>query len=328
MTTTSLATAADRAPAQSFDHRALLYRAPEQLTERAAAFVTEALDAGQPVLVALPAPAAEPLRDRLGPAADRAGWVDMTVLGRNPGRILSALHGFAERHPGRAPHIVEEAVRPGHDSARVREAIRHEALLNLAFEGRTASLLCAYDASALPSRVLDRVRRTHPLLAAGDGRPGAQDRSPHYTDPLRICADCDTELPPPPGTAELLPYTSGDLSAVRARADRWAEESGLGPRRRTDFVLAVCEATTNSVRHGGGAGTLRLWAGDGAVRAEVRDGGLLGDPLAGRKRPDPLSPSGGRGLWMIHELCDFVELRNTPDGLQLRMAMSLDGPPA
>ncbi|WP_234382019.1 ATP-binding protein, partial [Streptomyces sp. XY332] len=33
------------------------------------------------------------------------------------------------------------------------------------------------------------------------------------------------------------------------------------------------------------------------------------------------SANGGRGLWMIHQLCDLVEIRASDTGLTLRMHM-------
>ncbi|PLW72621.1 sensor histidine kinase, partial [Streptomyces sp. DJ] len=49
------------------------------------------------------------------------------------------------------------------------------------------------------------------------------------------------------------------------------------------------------------------------------------DPLAGRRRPSPESADGGRGLWMIHQLCDLVETRAGSGGLVLRMHMAAGG---
>jgi anti-sigma regulatory factor (Ser/Thr protein kinase) len=65
---------------------------------------------------------------------------------------------------------------------------------------------------------------------------------------------------------------------------------------------------------------LRLWTTEqGAVVAEIRDNGSLHNPLAGRRRPAITSANGGRGLWMIHQLCDLVEIRATDTALTLRL---------
>jgi anti-sigma regulatory factor (Ser/Thr protein kinase) len=77
------------------------------------------------------------------------------------------------------------------------------------------------------------------------------------------------------------------------------------------------------VRHGGGQGVLRLWRTADTAIAEVRDRGRLTDALVGRRRPDPLSPAGGRGVGMMHQLCDLVEMRTPPSGLIVRLHLAL-----
>ena len=55
-------------------------------------------------------------------------------------------------------------------------------------------------------------------------------------------------------------------------------------------MLAVNEIATNSIRHGGGRGTLRVWQERGSLICEVRDAGRLqrsarGPPAAEQHRP-------------------------------------------
>jgi anti-sigma regulatory factor (Ser/Thr protein kinase) len=99
---------------------------------------------------------------------------------------------------------------------------------------------------------------------------------------------------------------------------RYGAVAGLGEARTADLVLAVDEVATNSLRHGGGRGTLRIWREDGAVVCEVRDAGRIEDPMAGRERPAP-DGDGGRGLWMVNQLCDLVQLRTLPTGAVVRL---------
>ena len=82
-------------------------------------------------------------------------------------------------------------------------------------------------------------------------------------------------------------------------------------------MLLVSELVTNSVRHGGGGGVLRVWRDGDALVCEVRDGGRLGDPLAGRRRPTLEQPD-GRGLWLANQLCDLVQLRSSAGGTVVR----------
>lgn len=189
----------------AFVHPALFYRDPEEYTAGVGDFVRTALAADEPVLVAVPGPSLEALRRYLGSDADHIDAVDMTELGRNPGRILAALQGFADRHPGRTARIVGEPIWPGRSRAEVLEATRHEALINTAFAHRSATILCPYDTGALAPEVIADARRTHPTLIES----GRELASPAYTDAAVVCADCDVPLTEPAAEAVLVDYAAG-----------------------------------------------------------------------------------------------------------------------
>jgi anti-sigma regulatory factor (Ser/Thr protein kinase) len=94
----------------------------------------------------------------------------------------------------------------------------------------------------------------------------------------------------------------------------------LGRAELADLLMAVTEVAGNSLVHGGGAGTIRVWPSAGGVVCEVRDGGWIRQPLAGRMRPAPDGES-GRGLWMVNQLCDLLQLRSSPAGTVARLHM-------
>ncbi|WP_405680681.1 sensor histidine kinase [Streptomyces sp. NBC_00868] len=302
----------------AFVHPALFYEGQAEYLAGVGGFVTAALEADEPVLVAVPGPRLDVLRESLDEAAAEVAWTDMTRLGRNPGRILAALQDFADRHADRAARIVGEPIWPGRSRAEVLEATRHEALINTAFAGRPATVLCPYDVPGLPAAVVSDARRTHPTVI----EKGAELLSPAYTDAPSVCADCDHPLPEPDGGTPRREYAHGQLGGVREYAEAWARGTALSAARRGDLILAISEAAANSLSHGGGSGALRLWSTGTGVVAEIRDGGHLTDPLAGRRRPALASANGGRGLWMIHQLCDLVEIRACADGLTLRLHMA------
>jgi anti-sigma regulatory factor (Ser/Thr protein kinase) len=136
----------------------------------------------------------------------------------------------------------------------------------------------------------------------------------------------DAPFPEPPNGAVELLFDSDHL--VRSRqlvADR-ATDSGMSPTRVYDLVLAVNEVLTNSIRHGGGVGTLRIWQDADRLVCEVEDRGRLVDPLAGRRRPDP-DQAAGRGLWMAYQLCDLVQVRSPAAGTVVRLHMQLQPSP-
>jgi anti-sigma regulatory factor (Ser/Thr protein kinase) len=96
--------------------------------------------------------------------------------------------------------------------------------------------------------------------------------------------------------------------------------AGLDEARTDDFVLAAHEVASNSVRHAGGSGTVRIWHDDHAVVCDVADTGRIHEPLLGRQRPID-DRVGGRGVWMANQLCDLVQIRTFADGNVVRLHM-------
>ena len=123
----------------------------------------------------------------------------------------------------------------------------------------------------------------------------------------------------PPGAVDSLMFDLDRLHQVRGFIARRAD-AVLDARRAADFVLAVDEVATNSLRHGGGSGTLRLWDDDRALVCDVRDRGYITDPMVGRVRPTR-EQVGGRGLWIANQLCDLVQLRSGNNGTTVRLHM-------
>jgi anti-sigma regulatory factor (Ser/Thr protein kinase) len=118
-----------------------------------------------------------------------------------------------------------------------------------------------------------------------------------------------------------MPFTyTTDLSEVRARVRSHARQAGLPEARANDLVLAVSEVAANTLRHARSAGTLTIWHDDREIVCEIRDAGVIADPLVGRRQPsaDALA---GHGLWLVHQLCDHVELTSGKDGTTIRMHM-------
>lgn len=116
-------------------------------------------------------------------------------------------------------------------------------------------------------------------------------------------------------------YTT-NLSEVRALAEKRARVAGLPDNRVVDFVIAVSEIAANTVRHARSAGSIDIWTVDGQVICEMRDDGVITDPLAGSQPPPPDS-DGGHGLWLVYQVCDQVELESDEKGTVIRLHMSL-----
>jgi anti-sigma regulatory factor (Ser/Thr protein kinase) len=126
-----------------------------------------------------------------------------------------------------------------------------------------------------------------------------------------------------PASAESVPFHL-DLSPLRRLVRSRARAAGLAPHRVVDLVLAVGEATANTVRHAGGTGTLRIWQDDTEIVCEVSDPGHMADVRAG-ELPPAAGTRGGQGLWIIHQACDRVEVSSGDAGTVVRMHMRLAG---
>jgi len=300
----------------TFAHYALFYRGPGEYARQVCAFVREGLSVGEPVLVAVPGRRLDLVRRALGAAAAAVSFADMAVLGRNPARIIPAIRRFTDSRRPHRTRFVGEPVWAGRSAAEIAEATRHEALINAALAAVPATVLCPYDASALAAAVLDGARRTHPRIA-GDG---AWRASTDYTGTAVAHATAAQPLPSPPAAAWSTAFGAPDLPALREHLRRRAAQEGLGSSRAEDLMIAVHEIAANTVVHGGGTGTLAIWWDGTALVCEIRDGGHITDPLAGR-HPDSPHDDSGHGLRLAHELCDLVEIRSGHQGTTVRLHM-------
>jgi len=130
-------------------------------------------------------------------------------------------------------------------------------------------------------------------------------------------------LPPPAPGAMSYTYTT-DLAAIRAAVYRQAREAGLPEPRAIDLVLAVSEVAANTIRHANSAGSLKIWYDTEEIVCQIEDDGLISDPLAGRRRPS-LDAMGGHGLWIVHQVCDQVDMHSDETGTTIRLHMKLPG---
>jgi hypothetical protein len=291
-------------------HEALFYEDTSDYVELITCFALEGLDADEPVLIAVPEPRLDVLRHVLGGAVT---FVDMREEGRNPGRIIPLLRSFLDEHPGRGARCVAEPAWPERTPAETIETHRHEALMNAAFRGEDVHIVCPYGTSELDSIVIEDATRTHPTVVSAGGRHASRC----YVDPMLVYAASESPLPEP--FADPVQIDLDGLASFRHEVESLAP-AALGGRV-SDLVIAANEAAVNTLVHGDG-GTARLWCEGDDIVVEVRDRGVIEDPLAGQRLPDPLQES-GRGLWLMHQLCDLVEVRSGVDGTVVRLHMAL-----
>ncbi|MFE9425887.1 anti-sigma factor RsbA family regulatory protein [Kitasatospora sp. NPDC006697] len=311
--------AGPEAKSPGFRHELFPYEGEDAFLDGAVSFIEDAVAGNETVLVAVGAGKQEILREELAgtDAARSVSYLDAAELSRRPGRLIATWQdrvneGMAQGHPVRA---ISESLWQGRTTGERAELQYHEWLLNQAFLHAPAWwLLCPYDTTSVETDVLESARRSHPLLWTGGTRSANTDyRDGPYPH---------TELSGPCDPHEELVFQAGGLALVREKVTACANAHNLEPDRLLDLLAAVTEAAANSIRHGGGTGTLRTWAEQGDLVCEVHDTGYLQDPLGGRIRPR-FDQMGGRGLWLIHQLCDLVQIRSNPQGTTVRMIVTL-----
>jgi len=300
-----------------YSHEAIFYRDRGELVAAAGRFVAAAVAEGEPVLVAVPGSSIDCLRAAAPGDADGVEFMDISSVARNPGRLLPTVTTWLREH-GQQGRVFGETVWPGRSPREVIEAMRHEALLELAFADADVKLMCAYD-GRLNGVVRSGVERTHRHLHDGQTRRP----SDRYMDPLLALSASEWSLPSPPRSAVTY-RIEVDLAPLRQAVRAYARDAGMDDARATDLVIAVNEACANALVHGRSPATLRIWRENDGVVCEVTSRGRLEDPLAGRRRPNPDCAT-GRGLWLINELCDLVELHAGERDTAVRLHMDVAG---
>lgn len=303
----------------AFRHIALLYAGERAFLDATAAFIRDGIVADESTLVVVSERKIQMLRDALGDDAGRVCFADMSDIGANPGAIISAWDDFVRDALAEGQRVrgIGEPATPDRSDDELAECHHHEALINLAFADAPGFwLLCPYDVDSLPPVALDSALQTHPYLQE-DGmlRPSSVYRG----DELARHPFDEPIDPPPPGAYEVA-FDRDALGAARAFIAELAADAGIVGARRDDLLLAISELTTNSVRHGGGEGILRVWHDFDSLVCEVSDHGTIDPPLAGRRRPRP-GGLNGYGLWLVNQVCDLVQVRSHDGSTTVRMRM-------
>jgi len=303
-----------------FRHEAMLYAGDDGFLDGALPFLRDGLKADEAMLVVVSSARIGRLREALGPDAGGVRFADMDRVGSNPARIIPAWQRFVSRYGGEGRPIrgIGEPVHPGRSAPALVECHRHESLLNLAFD-RTPGfrLLCPYDTGALEPAVIEEARCTHPFVR----EDGIGSDSGGYGGLEAACAPFGDPLPEPRSETVELAFASPNMHQLRALVATYADLSGFGEGRTDDLVLAISELAANSILHGGGEGSVRIWREPGVLICEVRDAGRIDEPLVGRRQP-VVGQIGGYGVWLVNQLCELVQVRTLPTGNVVRVHMA------
>ncbi len=296
-------------------HDVLLYTDADHLRGAALGFVRAGLAAGDAVLVALGDEDNDVLADELG--RDAAAAVEFVASGSagkpvNPARMVAHRVGWVG--DVRGARAVADTGWAALGAGPRGEVLLTDALLDtLCGAGRPMSMLCGYPV-ALAGTDRDDVLSCHEGVHGVDG-PNAD-----YRDD-RAATLFARPLPEPTGPVNVFVRNGRPLQALREFVAEHARAAHVAPARIEDLVLAAHEVAGNSLRHGGTDPIVRMWrhsepaAGDAVGRqtvvCEVRDRGVIDDPLAGRLLPG-IDRQDGRGLWLAGELCELAQVRSAP----------------
>jgi anti-sigma regulatory factor (Ser/Thr protein kinase) len=300
----------------AFEHDALLYDGVDGFVENMLPFVRAGLERGDAILAVTSPRNISALRDALGADAERVDYRDSAPWYASPGKAFRGYADYVATQPeGRRLRAIGEPVWPVGRPEAVSEWARYESVLNVAFADAPAWIVCPYDAAALPDEILTHALETHPTTHA-QGR-----RVPHdgYVATETFWSSLDERLPfaEQPRTREL--RVTSELAALRAAVESEARRAGVASARLPELLLAVHELAINALTHGGGDAVLRTWAEEHDFVCELADDG----PGLERRYAGYVTPTAddlrGRGLWLVRQITDIVEVRSGPHGTRIRV---------
>ena len=300
---------------RTYRHEALFWRDAEEFLAGTVPFVEAAVDAGEPVMVAVIEERSTLLRDALGTASTDVHFVDMAELGRNPARIIPAWRSFVDEHTAtdRPVRGIGEPIWPGRRPAEISESQLHEALLNVAIEPDTPLwLMCPYDVGRLDEAVVEEAYRSHPVIVdAGEYRG-----STSYGGLAQVEVAFGGALPDLGQPIEQLPYREDNLPGVVSSVATTVYQAGMRADEAADFAVVIRELIRSSLWRGADEGLLCTWVTADSVICELQDRTRVSDPLLGRRAP---TGDTRNGIWLANQRCDLVQLRSTEAGTRVRV---------
>jgi anti-sigma regulatory factor (Ser/Thr protein kinase) len=304
-----------------FRHEAAPYGSDEEFLALAVPFLADGIAAGDPTLLAIPAPLQRRVQEALG---DPAGLTllareqyrqPFTALQRNYQLFLDCV-GTGDRWI-RQIRMIGAVPDPG-IGTQWEGWVRYEAAINDLYAALPVWSICPYDTRSIAAEVLDDVERTHPYLVTADGehRP-----NPRYTEPTAFLSErAHREIDPLEQSRPDLALTDPAPTDGRRAAAALAATTTLDRETIDGLVVGVSEALANAIRHGRPPVEFRAWAAPERVLVVVRDRGSgPSDPYAGYLPRRGEQVDSGLGLWITRQVCSRVTLIQTPEGFAVRL---------
>lgn len=199
----------------------------------------------------------------------------------------------------------------------------------LALTSGTRLIACTDGLIEAARDILTNERRFHAAAAAGRGTGPEQAAEMIASEVLRghtheddIAILVFDLLPHDAPLAFRLPATPELLHRVRRAIRTYAVRAGIPRERVEQVVFAVGEASLNTVEHAyrGMAGLLR-------VRANTEQGRLVVTVRDEGEWRDPVDRGRGRGMRLMREFADDVQVETGPDGTIVTLGWTLTASP-
>jgi anti-sigma regulatory factor (Ser/Thr protein kinase) len=301
------------------EHDAFLYGSDEQLVTAMVPFLQEGLTRGDAAAAVTTPGNLALLRDRLGAGA-HVGYVEAADWYVRPAAAIAQFDAaIRELIDGGAPHLRVVGELPfGSTLGEHASWNRYEAIVNEAFKRAPLWVVCLYDTRALPERLIEAARRTHPTLFEARRRRQSAD----YVEPAVLLGQIPEPGIPVAGPPRLQLRIDGDPRGWRHSLAGAVEAEALPRGRAEEFLIAVGEVVANALGHGHGLAELTLWStNDGVVCAVHDDGPGLDDPFAGYLPPGNDDAAQGMGLWVARQLSDSLAIQSGADGTTVRLGI-------
>jgi anti-sigma regulatory factor (Ser/Thr protein kinase) len=301
------------------EHPALLYRSQNEFLKTMVPYVEDGLEADEFVFIAARADNLEALRTEVGPGAD-VTWVDTDEWHPYTGTRLRAFHDLVtgrSKSGEKRLRLAGEPLWPSGPPELILEWQRYESVLNHVLAPIPATLICLYDASTLDASILDSARRNHPDVYEA----GVEAKSTSFRQPAESLRDWAHHIASPPPSASIMLGTL-DVPTGRRFVREHALAAGVDLVRAGDLAVAVSELLSNAFIHAGGPTALWTWIDGDRLVCQVDDiGPGLADPFVGY-RP-PTDAIDGRGLWIVRQLVDLLQLAPSNAGTRARIHLRL-----
>jgi anti-sigma regulatory factor (Ser/Thr protein kinase) len=300
-------------PETALRHHGFVYESDDEYVARASRFLQDGLEAGEACMVSNTRDGIAMMRDALGDDADRVAFFDVGSTYTRPAHAVAKYYRAFVEQLRTAPSV--RAVANGQfgpTPAEWEEWTAYEAITNLAYDHLPVWVVCAYDSSRLPDRLVDAVLRTHPEVLGDDWHA-----SERFEDPSEMVRRLTPEPEPLP---QLRSFSAGDdLERFRERLAREMEAERVPASTALHMLVAGTELAANALSHGAGIEEVRVGSAHGRFVCEVVDRGSgFDDPMAGYRVPRGAS---GSGLWVARQLAWSVEPFHSPRGFTVRVRM-------